>query len=79
MLVTLIIVGGIVALGLPAILLEHIEKKKKIEVSKLKIQKELLELEIKKKETEIIFLKEENKKLDKIIFEDNKMIEDQYK
>ena len=39
------------------------------EVEKLKYQKEILELEIEKENVRIKLLEEENKKLDKIIYE----------
>ena len=42
-------------------------KKQKIDVEKLKYKKEILELEIKKQESDILFLQEENKKYDRII------------
>ncbi|MCL2006936.1 MAG: hypothetical protein FWG77_02505 [Treponema sp.] len=75
MLIALIIVGGIVAVSIPGMVLAHIESRKKIEVNKLNLQKEILELEIKSKETEIHLLEEKNKELDRLIYKETKMIE----
>ena len=54
---------------MPAILFSFLYKvkKNKHEVEKLKYQKEILELEMKKDEIKMILLEEENRKLDKII------------
>jgi chaperonin cofactor prefoldin len=43
--------------------------KKDLAIEKLKYQKEMLELEIEKEKTQVRLLEEENKKLDKIIYE----------
>ena len=72
-----IILGGISVLslfvGLPAILFTFIHKniknKRENEIEKLKYQKEILELEIEKENKQIKLLEEENKKLDRIIYE----------
>ena len=72
-----IILGGISVLslfvGLPAILFTFIHKnaknKREKEIEKLKYQKEILELEIEKENKQIKLLEEENKKLDRIIYE----------
>jgi hypothetical protein len=72
-----IITGSIAILslfvGLPAIILTFIRKniknKREHEIEKLKYQKEILELEIEKENKHIKLLEEENKKLDKIIYE----------
>jgi hypothetical protein len=74
---TAIITGSIAILslfvGLPAILFTFIHKntknKREKEIEKLKYQKEVLELEIEKENRQIRLLEEENKKLDKIIYE----------
>jgi chaperonin cofactor prefoldin len=47
----------------------HHAKKQKVEVEKLKYQKEILELEVQKQNNQIKLLEEESKKLDKIIYE----------
>jgi cell division protein FtsB len=60
---SLIILPGIIFLFV------YHSKKQKLEVEKLKYQKEILELEIEKENTKIKSLEEENKKLDKIINE----------
>jgi hypothetical protein len=75
---TAIITGSIAILslfvGLPAILFTFIHKntknKREKEIEKLKYQKEILELEIEKENRQIKLLEEENKKLDKIIYEE---------
>jgi hypothetical protein len=72
-----IITGSIAILsvfvGLPAIVFTFIHKnmksKRENEIEKLKYQKEILELEIEKENKQIKLLEEENKKLDKIIYE----------
>jgi hypothetical protein len=74
---TAIITGSIAILslfvGLPALLFTFIHKntknKREKEIEKLKYQKEILELEIEKENRQIRLLEEENKKLDKIIYE----------
>jgi len=56
---------------LPQAIIKAVQKnsmhKRQIELEKLKYQKEIIELEIEKQNTEIKFLEEENKKYDKII------------
>jgi cell shape-determining protein MreC len=74
---TPIITGSIALLsllvGLPAIVFtfvnKNIKNKRENEIEKLKYQKEILELEIEKENKHIKLLEEENKKLDKIIYE----------
>ncbi|MDR2659367.1 MAG: hypothetical protein LBC27_05185 [Spirochaetaceae bacterium] len=74
---TTTIIGSISVLslfvGLPAILFTFIHKnikdKREKEIEKLKYKKEILELEIEKENKHIKLLEEENKKLDKIIYE----------
>jgi predicted RNase H-like nuclease (RuvC/YqgF family) len=71
------IVTGIVAIvsttmifaALPGVILSYRSKNKKIELEKMKYQKEILELEIEKQKNQIKLLEEENKKLDRIINE----------
>jgi len=63
----LIIAAG--AISLTGIVFLFVSKivKESLEVSKLKTQKEILELEIKKQNNQIRLLEEEGKKYDKII------------
>jgi hypothetical protein len=60
-------------IGLPAILFTFIHKniknKRENDIEKLIYQKEILELEIEKENKQIKLLEEENKKLDKLIYE----------
>ena len=60
-----------VALSIPiiAIILSHKQKSKGNKIRELELQKEILELEIKKQSSTILLLEAENKKLDKIINE----------
>jgi hypothetical protein len=75
--IALIIVGGIVVVSVIAILGENVipqllknaKEKRELEIEKIKYQKEMLELEIEKGRTQVKLLEEENKKLDKIIYE----------
>ncbi|MDR2343862.1 MAG: hypothetical protein LBD86_04950 [Spirochaetaceae bacterium] len=53
--------------GLPAIVLNFINKSEKNRIEKLRLQKELLEAEIEKEKVHIKLLEEENRKYDKII------------
>jgi hypothetical protein len=56
---------------LPGIIFSFVyfSKKQKLEVEKMKYQREILELEIEKEKINLKLLEEENKKLDKIIYE----------
>jgi hypothetical protein len=56
---------------LPGIIFSFIyfSKKQRTEIEKLKYQKEILELEIEKDKMKVKLLEEENKHLDKIIYE----------
>jgi len=70
--------GEVIALisslvGLPGIILLFIYKIKKnlTEIDKIKYQKDILELEIEKEKIKLKTLEEENKKLDKVIYENN--------
>jgi len=57
------------ALSIPiiAIILSHKQKTQINRIKELELQKEILELEIKKQESKILLLETENKNLDKII------------
>jgi len=59
------------ALSIPiiAIILTHKRKTQENKLKEMELQKELLELEIKKQDGRIKLLEEENKNLDKIIYE----------
>ena len=61
---TLVIVPSIVSL------LIYKVSKNKHEIKKLQFQKEILELEVKKQNNQIKLLEEENKKYDKIIYDE---------
>ena len=60
-----------VALSIPlvAIYLSYRQKTQKNKIRELELQKEILELELKKQNGNIKLLEEENKKMDKIINE----------
>ena len=60
-----------VALSIPiiAITLSHKQKAQKNKIRELELQKEILDLEIKKQSSTILLLEAENRKLDKIINE----------
>ena len=66
-LTALIIAGG--ALGLTGMVFLFVSKmvRESLEISKIKMQKEILELEIEKQNNQLKLLEEENKKLDRII------------
>ena len=57
------------ALSIPiiAITLSHRSKTQNNKIKELELQKEILELELKKQENTILLIEEENKKLDRII------------
>jgi len=61
----------ILALSIPiiAIVLGHKQKMQNNKLREMELQKELLELEVRKQDGQIKLLEEENKKLDKIIYE----------
>ncbi len=61
----------IMALSIPitAIVLSHKRQTQNNKIKELKLQKEIIELEIKKQDSKIKLLEEENKKMDKIINE----------
>jgi hypothetical protein len=63
-----------VALAIPivAIVLSHKRKTQDNRIRELKLQKEILELEVEKQNGKVKLLEEENKKYDKIIFENMK-------
>ena len=60
-----------VALSIPivAIILSYRQKTQRNKIRELELQKEILELEIKKQNSTILLLEAENNKLDKIINE----------
>jgi hypothetical protein len=60
----------ILALSIPiiAIILHHLRKTQTMKIKEFELQKEILELEVEKQNSRIKLLEEENKKLDKIIF-----------
>jgi hypothetical protein len=68
-----IIVCGIVIVSvIPAVLshFSHLAKlKNDREIEKLKYQKEIAEIELEKEKMKLMLLEEENKKLDRIIYE----------
>ena len=74
---TEIITGSLAILslfvGLPAVILSFIyrnsKNKREKEIEKIKYRKEILELEVKKQDSQLKLLEAENKKLDKIIYE----------
>jgi hypothetical protein len=57
------------ALSIPivAIALSYKQKTQKNKIREMELQKEMMELEIKKQDNQVKLLEEENKKLDKII------------
>ncbi|MDR1445007.1 MAG: hypothetical protein LBI94_09035 [Treponema sp.] len=71
--ITLIIVAGIVIVSVVPVVLSHFSHiaklKKDREIEKLKYQKEIAEIELEKEKTQLKLLEEENKKLDRIIYE----------
>ncbi|MCL2211789.1 MAG: hypothetical protein FWB95_07700 [Treponema sp.] len=60
-----------VALSIPivAIILSHRQRVRKDKIRELELQKEIIELEIKKQDSKILLLEAENKRLDRIINE----------
>jgi hypothetical protein len=54
---------------LPGIILTFINRKSKIDLLKLEHEERIMELKIKEETLQIKLLEEENKKLDKIIYE----------
>jgi hypothetical protein len=64
-----IAVTGAFAIPIVAIALSHRGKFQKGRIRELELQKEILELELKKQDGSIKLLEEENKKYDKIINE----------
>jgi len=63
----------IVALSIPitAIVLSYKQKAQKNRIQELELKKEILKLEIEKQSSTIKLLEEENKKMDKILYEKN--------
>jgi hypothetical protein len=73
---------GIISLFivLPGIIFTFVynNNKKKLEITKLKYQKEILELEIQKENIQLKLFEAENKKLDKIINNETEKSEKEY-
>jgi hypothetical protein len=69
----------LVALSIPiiAIVLSHNRKTQDTRLKEMELQKDILKLEIEKQNGMVKLLEEENKKYDKIIFEDNIQKNDQ--
>ena len=70
---TIAVITVVGTLGLIGIIFNFVGKivKGHNELSKLKIQKEILELEIEKQNSQIKLLEEESRKYDKILIENN--------
>ena len=64
-----IAVTGAFAIPIVAIILSHKGKFQKNRIREMELQKEILELELKKQDASIKLLEEENRKYDKIINE----------
>ena len=60
---------GVIAIPIIAIISEHILKTQKNKIKELEIKKEMMQLEVEKQNGAIKLLEEENKKLDRIIYE----------
>ena len=71
--IAILIIGGIIILSITTKILDvglkNILNKREKEIEKLKLQKEILEIEMEKERLKIRLLEEENKNLDKIIYE----------
>ena len=63
-----------VALSIPiiAIVLAFRQKSQKNKLRELELQKEIMELEVRKQQDKILLLEEENKKYDRIIYNSEK-------
>jgi len=68
-LVGLIAVIGVFSIPIMAIALAHKGKAQKGRIRELELQKEIMELEVRKQDGKIKLLEEENKKYDRIINE----------
>jgi hypothetical protein len=68
-----IITGGIVITSIIPMILDFVNKnlkdKREKEIEKIKYQKEIMELEVEREKMKVKLLEEENKKLDRIIYE----------
>ena len=60
---------AIISIPIIGIISNHKRKIQNGKIREMELQKELLELEVKKQDGKIKLLEEENKKLDKIIYE----------
>ena len=67
--IAVLIPFAVISIPIIAIIFEHIQKSQKNKIKELEVRKEILKLEIDKQNGEIKLLEEENKKLDKIIYE----------
>ena len=68
-LIGLIAVAGTIAIPIVAIALSYKGRTQKDRIRELELRKEIMELEIKKQDTNIKLLEEENKKYDRLINE----------
>ena len=61
----------IIALSIPiiVIILGHLRRTQENRIKELELQRAILELEVKKQNGQIRLLEEENKKMDKVIYE----------
>jgi hypothetical protein len=70
-LVGLIIPLAVFSIPITAIVLSYKRKTQLDKIKEMELQKEILELEIEKQNSKVKLLEEENKRLDKMIFESN--------
>ena len=67
--ISVLIPFAVLAIPIVAIVLSHKRKTQGNRIKELKLQKEILELEVEKQNGRVRLLEEENKKYDKIIYE----------
>jgi hypothetical protein len=67
--ISVLIPFAALAIPIVAIVLSHKRKTQDNRIKELKLQKEILELEVEKQNGRVRLLEEENKKYDKIIYE----------
>ena len=70
-LVGLIIPLAVFSIPITAIVLSYKRKVQLDKIKEMELQKEILELEIEKQNSKVKLLEEENKRLDRMIFESN--------
>jgi hypothetical protein len=70
-LVGLIIPLAVFSIPITAIVLSYKRKTQLDKIKEMELQKEILELEIEKQNSKVKLLEEENKRLDRMIFESN--------